>query len=108
MPDTPGSFELQSQSGLHVHNPSRDQLAQAIASLAAPANQYLYVQPHIDSDWYVLISLPDPATADPYEGTYDVQFCDDDGQAQTQHCHNPGHIAALVLPWIISRLNQQQ
>jgi hypothetical protein len=105
-------YEMRTESGAYVERPDRTVLAEHIAALAAPDNTYLTVQPHPDSDWYVMVTLPDPHTADPYDGIYQLQFQDnrDDGSAEfwSVHRDDPNEAAADVIKWVTANLQQER
>jgi hypothetical protein len=107
-------YEMRTQSGAHLERPGRTVLAEHIAALAAPDNTYLTVQPHADSDWYVMVTLPDPHVADPYDGIYELQFQDDgdhddgDGERWSVHRDDPNEAAADVIKWVNAKLQQHR
>jgi hypothetical protein len=109
MTDLNGFYELRTQSGVHVARPDATLLASCVSALAAPQNHYLTVQPHPDSDWYVLVTLPEPGNADPYDGIYQVRYQDDgDGEQWSAGHDDPAQIAQEVLRWVGSKLQQEQ
>lgn len=104
-----GIYELRSHDGTHIHQPSVTQLATAIAALAAPDNTYLLVQPQPETDWYVEVTLPDPAKADVFDGAYEIHF--QDSQATPNRSLARGNdeqaIATRILAWVQSMINSR-
>lgn len=110
MPYHTGIYELHTHDGGHIPQPSKSQLAAAIMALAAPDNTYLFVQPQPDTGWYVEVTLPDPATADVFNGPYEIHF--QDGGATpakwSAHGDDPDAIAARILTWVHSMINSRR
>ncbi|GIH02890.1 hypothetical protein Rhe02_09570 [Rhizocola hellebori] len=107
MPNVTGVYELHTHDGGHITQPSAGQLAEAIMALAAPDNRYLYVQPEPDTNWYVEVTLPDPATADVFNGPYEIHFQDNDADPARWSVYgdDPQVIATRILIWVQSMIN---
>lgn len=104
-----GTYELRTADGGHLYQPSIRQLAAAIHALAAPDNTFLCVQPDPDTGWYVEVCLPDPATADVFNGPYEVHFQDGDADPAKWSAYgdNPQTIATRIFIWAHSMINSR-
>jgi hypothetical protein len=105
-----GIYELHTHDEHLIPQPTTAQLADAILTLAAPHNTYLYVEPRPDTGWYVEVSLPDPATADPFNGPYEIHFQDDQATPAKWIIYgdDPQVIAARVNAWVTSMINSRR
>jgi hypothetical protein len=105
-----GIYELRTHNGGHISQPSTSQLAAAIIALAAPDNTYLFVQPQPDTGWYVEVTLPDPATADVFNGPYLIHFQDNDASPPNSSVFgvDPDTIAARILTWVQSMISSRR
>ncbi|HZM74583.1 MAG TPA: hypothetical protein VFC19_02590 [Candidatus Limnocylindrales bacterium] len=104
-----GFYELRAHDGTHIPQPSATQLAAAIAALAAPDNTYLLVQPQPDTGWYVEVTLPDPASADVFDGAYEIHFQDSQATPSQWRAHgnDPEAIATGILTWAQSMIKSR-
>lgn len=102
-------YELHTDDGTHVPQPSASQLAGAIAALAAPGNTWLCMQSQQDTDWYVEVTLLNPETADLFDGPYLIHY--EDRQASPTKWSvfgdDPQTIAARITTWVQSMINSR-
>ena len=106
MSSATGIYELRTHDA-RIPQPSTSQLATAIGALAAPDNTWLCVQPQPDTGWYVEVTLPNPETADVFDGPYEIHFQDDGATPQKWSAHgdDPDTIATRILTWIHPMIN---
>ena len=104
-----GIYELRTHDGTHIPQPNIIQLASAIAALATPDNTFLSVQPQPDTGWYVEVTLPDPNTANVFDGPYEIHFQDDEASPAKWRIYgdDPQVIATRILTWVQSMINSR-